>query len=239
MTPDPRPFALIREADTTTALLGEGLAMLVREGWRSGAGAPAWTCLASGAERLMKLTIGLTAEAVGKPWPSAEIRNIYGHRLSALRPEVDRALGERITDAAAPPYIRALVGHVNDDPYLPLIFEALAQWSESTGRYRDFNILGGEKVEGYAPSAAWESAEQRVLVDRPEWLGRLAGPDNRAALVDMRSELARTVVRWWFLHYRAWAHGVFGAVASQHSSSLDPRSSPVIGAFAEETLAGL
>lgn len=185
------------------------------------------------------LRIGLTAEADGEAWPAADIRNVYGHRLATLRPDVDRALGERMVRAAAPPYIQGLVRRVADDPYLPLIFEALAQWSESTGRYRDLNILGGYKVEGDAPLAAWEVAERRVWSARPELLARLAGPDNQAALVELTSELAGSIVRWWFLHYRAWAHGVFGPVATQHSSSLDPREVGVIRDFAKRTLAGM
>ena len=101
----------------------------------------------------MKLTIGLTAEADGEAWPAADIRNVYGHRLATLRPDVDRALGERMVRAAAPPYIQGLVRRVADDPYLPLIFEALAEWSESTGRYRDLNILGGWRYEQFGKDA--------------------------------------------------------------------------------------
>jgi hypothetical protein len=116
------------------------------EWWRPGVDSPG-----PGTERLMKLTIGLSAEADGNPWQAAEIRQVYGHRLTTLRPDVDRALGERISRAAAPPYIRELADRVNHDHYLPLIFEALAEWSESSGRYRDFNILGGETWRGTGP----------------------------------------------------------------------------------------
>jgi hypothetical protein len=93
-------------------------------------------------------------------------------------------------------------------------------------------------VEGYGPSSAWESAEQRVLIDRPHLLARLAAANSHSAQAELRATLAASVVRWWFLHYRAWAHGLLGAVARQHSSSLDPRAVTVLGSFAKETLTG-
>ncbi|GAA3703380.1 hypothetical protein GCM10022399_19930 [Terrabacter ginsenosidimutans] len=239
MTPNPRALALIREAETTTTLLVEGVSMIVRPDWRLSSGAAAWTCLASGAERLLKLTIGLSAEADGLPWPADEIRHTYAHRLLLLRPDVDRALGERLGRAPAAAYIASLVELVAGDPYLPTIFEALAQWSDSTGRYRDFEMLAGHEVQRNGPAATWEAAERLTWTARPDVLEGLAMPDNRSALVTMRSELAGSVLRWWFLHYRAWAHGVFGPVAKQHSSSLDPRDIGAIRALTSRLLTGL
>lgn len=236
---DPRSDALIREATTTSALLAAGVEMLLRPSWSLASAGPSWTCLASGAERLLKLAVGLTAEANKQPWPTAEIRNVYGHRLGDLRPSVDQTLQARLIHATSEPYVRALAELVTADPLLADIFQCLSEWSEASGRYRDLDLIGGAEIIQDPPSAAWERAERKVWEQRPELLGALTGPDHRAAVETIRTELASSMVRWWFLHYRAWSHGVFGPKARHMSGELDPRSRPTQNEFARKILVNL
>jgi hypothetical protein len=82
-------------------------------------------------------------------------------------------------------------------------------------------------------------AEREVLAEEPQLQEGLVGPASGAAKTELREEVAGSVLRWWFLHYRAWAHGVFGAIAWECSSELDPRGRDAIGYLSHEILNGL
>jgi hypothetical protein len=52
-------MALDGEITTAAALLGSGVAMLLDGVWTEDKAAPAFTCMASGVERMLKLNLGL------------------------------------------------------------------------------------------------------------------------------------------------------------------------------------
>lgn len=50
----------------------------------------------------------------------------------------------------------------------------------------------------------------------------IAGPDSRAALVQVRTRLALSVLQWWLAVYRAWTHGLLGADWISPGTALSP-----------------
>ncbi len=50
----------------------------------------------------------------------------------------------------------------------------------------------------------------------------IAGPDSRADLVQVRTRLTLSVLKWWFAIYRAWTHGRLGSDWISPGTALSP-----------------
>lgn len=196
------------------------------------------TCLASGAERVMKLGCVMALEADGKDWGPDDLRK-FGHNLTTLRVSMDGNVQTNLSRATHPIYVNGLVQGTQDDPYLDLVFTAMDRWAAASGRYRDFNILGGDVPINDDPAhQVWGEAEFRVATD----LGlfeKLGDPrDAMAALGSIRQTLAGSILKWWFLQARVWSHGVLGENAKRWSGGLDPRNCRAIADYARVALTG-
>ena len=66
----------------------------------------------------------------------------------------------------------------------------------------------------------------------------LAEPSGES-LIALREALAASLLRWWWLVYRSWCHGMFGSRARSLASQIDPRRTSALEPFARRTLAGL
>ena len=235
----PRQIAAMSgELTSATSLLGRGINILVADNWSPDESAPMLTCLASGAERVMKLGCVMALEADGKEWGPDDLKTL-GHNLATLRMSMDGNVQTNLSRATHPNYIKGLVQDTQDDPYLDLVFTAMDRWAAASGRYRDFNILGGDLPINDDPAhALWGEAESKVATDLGLFV-KLGDPSHQmAALLTIRETLAGSLVKWWFLQHRVWSHGVLGDNAKVWSSGLDPRNCRAIADYARLALKG-
>jgi hypothetical protein len=129
--------------------------MLLDGVWTEDKAAPAFTCMASGVERMLKLNLGLIALADGDAWPAKALRNTYAHHLDTLALDVRDQMERRVDGATGPSFIRCLMTEVETDPYWLPLMNVLQEWADSHGRYRDFSILGGSIPATAAPVELW------------------------------------------------------------------------------------
>jgi hypothetical protein len=154
--------------------------------------------------------------------------------LEELRPDVETQMESRLSAAAGEPYIRGLIDDVRRDAVLPPMLRALAAWADTSGRYREFMIL--DRTEGVAEFSLvvseWDDAERLALAA----LGISSLDAEFPGAI--RRHMGASILRWWFLYYRAWGHGVFGPDARQASGQLDPRHVPAVTLVAQHVLVG-
>lgn len=210
-------MSLYSECESSAQLLGHGLTMVASTSWLPREPAAAFTCLASGVERLLKLSYCLSLEAAGEPFPSDKALRDLGHDLAAL----DTRVAERLATAASSPYMARLLNEVTLDPYWPKLLAALGSWADSSGRYRDLAILTGAGPKGDAAWVQWESASHQAASDL-DLLVELGGAEADRALAQVRERLAFSILLWWHALHRAWQHDVIGARARQVNLQVDP-----------------
>jgi hypothetical protein len=216
-------LSLIREADTAAQLLAVGLNQITDSAWLASEPAAAFTCLSSGVERLLKLTYGFDLVHRGQAFPENKELRRLGHDLVALQGIVHPRLGQS-ADALGRSYVASLLAKSSDDPYWPRLLAILNAWAATSGRYRDLTILSGQPMETDAPVHEWEALEHDCLTDLG-LMSALAGPDNRAALVEARTRLARSALTWWTALFRAWTHGLLGTERVSAGTALSPIAS--------------
>lgn len=211
---------LVNEITTATQLLAEGLNQVIEPSWYATESATAFTCMASGVERILKLTYGLDALNQGRRFPKEERLRKLGHDLVHL----DDLVRPRLAAGAAAlrkVYVAELLADVDRDPYWPGVLKTLDSWAAASGRYRDLTILTGRPAPQDPPTAHWAETESACLHD----LGltaALTGPDSRSALVKARTRLAESILRWWHAIFRAWTHGVLGPERVAPGTALAP-----------------
>lgn len=214
-------FSVINEIGAATQLLATGLNQIIDPGWECREPASAFTCLASGVERVTKLTYGLDTLNSGGSFPNeAELRKL-GHDLVKLHDIVIPSLVTHATKAGNDYAVR-LLRDATSDPYWPGILASLNAWAAASGRYRDLDILAGKTNVDDPPWALWDEAEHRCTEDL-KLLRALFEPNNHhSALLAIRTRLAQSVLKWWFALYRSWRHGLLGDHGSVPSSALSP-----------------
>lgn len=108
-------FSVINEVSTATRLMATGLNQIVDPDWISAEPASAFTCLASGVERVMKLTYGLDTLNSGALLPNSKDLQRLGHDLMTL----DGIVFPRLLASANSSnndYVLRLLRDVNADP---------------------------------------------------------------------------------------------------------------------------
>lgn len=211
---------LINEITTATQLLAVGLNQVVEPRWHAAEPASAFTCMSSGVERILKLTYGLAILHDGQSFPSEKDLRRLGHDLVSL----DGIVRPRLVDSASTldeAYIANLLTNVSQDPYWPGLLNTLNVWAGAAGRYRDLTILSGKAAEVDPAEAVWNATELKCLIDL-DLMTAVAGPENHTALVQARTRLALSVLRWWHAIFRSWTHGLLGTERKSPGTALSP-----------------
>ena len=221
----PRPeiifgLHLISEITTATQLLAVGLNQIVEPRWYAAEPASAFTCMSSGVERILKLTYGFVILDRGQSFPSDKELRQLGHDLAALDNIVRPALGASASTLDKG-YVANLLTAVSQDPYWPGVLATLNAWADASGRYRDLTILTGKPAHADRPTAMWDATEGECLVDL-DLMTAVGGPDNRTALVEVRTRLALSVLKWWHAVFRSWTHGLLGLERVSPGTALSP-----------------
>lgn len=175
------------------------------------------SCFALGAEKLLKLTLGLGAVAEGGAWPSVRTMKKLGHDLVSLDSAARGLLHERISCAEDPSYVQRLVEKVESNRLTRTLVEIMADYGVG-GRFHDLDALAESKRERNSPVEQWTQIEQLVLLHSHSGLWGLEGDPG---LTKVKEEVEVALLDWWFMYSRGWMQGVFGDDARSHSHSID------------------
>lgn len=128
MPPDWTYF--VAEIDATHALLRRARAI-----WRDYAfvvhdAEPLMVLLATGCEKLLKLTFGLTYADDHGRWPKYATLKSYGHDLARLDADCRALVHQRVDRATHPKVVTALLGDVENDPSISALLTTLTTYAE-------------------------------------------------------------------------------------------------------------
>lgn len=212
-------WAFLGEVEATRSLLGYGVETVRREPGADVKLHPILALLASGAERLYKLTLGVCAiDARGRWLSQGELQDGYRHDIVKLHRDVFGELD--IRTAGSTTYVRSKVDAVRDDRLLEkltVLFDTYAR----EGRYFDADILAGrepalnlhtlwsevEVATRTAPTVA-RARENLDAVPLAKHHERNRALD--AAVAAERNEIASSVERMWTAVAVAGENGALG-----------------------------
>ncbi|MBU2669928.1 hypothetical protein KOI35_41105 [Actinoplanes bogorensis] len=214
-------LSLVHECTDASALFTRGLDMLASVRDDDTGAVAVMSLLALGAEKMLKLTIGLATVDQGRPWPSkSEMRDI-GHQVlaadSAARPLLRRLRG------TAPGHLTGLEAEVDADAILPVVLEALDRFG-SAGRFYHLDVLAEAKQPAASPRHLWHDATTAVMKQDPGLGAAIDGTtDHAVARRRWNNTMVTSLRTWWEMYYAAWRSGVIGDLAHQFAGELKLR----------------
>lgn len=214
--------ALAREADDAAGTFSHGLALLRRLHTSARDSAAVFALLAIGAEKMLKLAIGLTAIEDSGPWPSKHhMQNQLGHRIALLDRTARHNLTRRHSHGTAPGHMSSTLHTLDNDALLSPMLAALDSYATG-GRFFNLDTLAASPQQQPSPAEQWELVLNDILANDPDTLTKIAAPDTyeqgRQAL---NRPIADSLQRWWQTHQRGWTTGTLGRRAQTWASSLD------------------
>ncbi|GAB3832548.1 hypothetical protein ACFPIJ_36350 [Dactylosporangium cerinum] len=218
------PLALIRESNDAAALFSRGLDALraIRHDYTDAVAV--MSLLALGAEKMLKLTIGLASRDQGAAWPSKDhMRRNIGHRVlkadQVARPLLDTHSG------TAPGMLADLKQQVNHDPVVPQALRALDRFGDA-GRFYFLDTLASANQLQDAPQTLWAEMTAAIAEGNSDLLADLASPDRYShGRRQLNDTVTSALTRWWHLYATAWRTGAIGDEAKQYASELDLQTS--------------
>jgi hypothetical protein len=218
-TPSPSA-ALSREIDAASSLLRHGFAILAEYQFASRDAEPVFACLAGGAEKLLKLSFGLSTVVDGGGWPPKATMQNAGHKIVELDGLVRALIVERRDRSTAPGLIAHLLEMTDGHPGILQTLATLERYAVD-GRFYNLDLLGGGAQGKASPQELWSELELDIVEANPEMLEQLAGREREEARHTMNRIIAWSLGMWCELIRRSWMTGVFGETAVQWSSQLD------------------
>lgn len=210
-------MALIEEMDSARNLLNYGERVIRTAAFIETTRDPILTMLSIGAEKLLKLALGLSILDESGAWPSqATMKNEFRHGTKLM----DAALRERlrvgIVGREYESYIAGLLGAVESDLIWPAILDALDTYGRS-GRFYNLDMLGEQPQSWDSPIGYWDSIESAALASDAELNARyhaaLASgdqPEFDEFLSALNAKIADSLHRWWEMIAVLGRHGVLG-----------------------------
>jgi hypothetical protein len=211
--------ALSDEVDAASSLLQHGFRILQDYKFATRDADPLFVCLASGSEKLLKLTLGLHGMADTGNWPGANMMQSFGHRITALDDQVRPLIRNRCAQSTAPGYIQQLLDQVGRDPYINQILATLERYAVH-GRFYNLDYLGDKPQPEASPAELWEELHQTLLTLQPELLAKLASPEGEEGRREINKIIGESIRLWCELIARSWMTGVIGEQAKQWSFQL-------------------
>ena len=227
-----RIAALSYELDNAGALWTSGRAQLLQ--MRPDSAGVVLALLSAGAEKLLKLTLGLHAlDTVGE-WPTVQVmRTHWGHRIAELDSQVLALLRSRTRGVGRAAVHRGGAGpRTASDPMRTELFGTLQAYAWA-GRFAHLDTLAGSGSDVPSPRQRWDALKTSLVAQHPSLLTRLGDPtaDLAACLAEVAG-LLDVALQWWqYALYRCWQHGLAGADARRWSAQLSIAEPPglVIG----------
>lgn len=215
---------LFYEIESAASLLGHGVNLLSERGQYSGEASPILAILATGSEKLLKLSIGLLAFHETDQWPAFDTMKSFGHGIVPMHnrtmADFQRLLADPATAGVAGSATRALALEVAEDEVLGHVLRCLSEYAEQ-GRFHNLDRLGRRAGLGPSPKERWEQLEAQIMDSDPALQRTLGTPEfSTIGLPGVKKAIGSAVVRWWSLHQRAWNTGVIGRTAQVWSGIL-------------------
>lgn len=175
--------------------------------------------LAIGAEKMLKLSIGMRQLDDGGTWPSIRTMKQFGHGISDLDASVVNVYEARLTRTTAPGYLAQLIADWRGDTVGHAMLAAASTWG-SSGRFNRLDHLAGSEPR-LTTKQMWDEFEYDAMLGGPGLDFSDVTPGayerNRA---ELNSRLLGSLKRWWELHARAWITGALGEDAKAFGHSL-------------------
>ena len=133
--PSARIVTALRKLDElqdATVLLDHGASTLARMRLGRGDGTVVATLLSLGAEKLLKMTYGLTSAADSGTWPGQKVR-AYHHGIDRLDADCRDLLRHRLPAGGG--YVGTLLAGVESDPLLPPLLRLLVWFPRNRGGF--------------------------------------------------------------------------------------------------------
>lgn len=216
-------LALTFELDAATSLLSCGTSLMQDYGFASRDAEPVLVLLATGAEKLLKMTYGVTISASDGSWPSIAVMREYGHNVARLDADCRQPLRDRAHLATASGYFSDLLDEINLDPFIGPLLDTLTVYGDR-GRFHNLDHLAEMPQPGPSPLQMWLRLDIAVVSADPSGFSHIGKSEEdfqrvRGAAND---RLAVSIARWQNLYFRAWIQGVCGEDAKKHGYTLQP-----------------
>src|SRR5436190_1127328 len=122
--------ALSDEVDAASSLFRHGFKILSDYRFASRDADPVFVCLAGGAEKLLKLTLGLYTLDTSQAWPDVKtMKSQWRHQIAALDGHVRDLLRGRLHLSTAEGYMRRLLDKTDHDAVLAQVLETLDRYA--------------------------------------------------------------------------------------------------------------
>lgn len=186
-------------------------------------GLPAvFSCLALGAEKLLKLTYGVSQQDAGLGWPSVDKMRKLRHNVWRLDEKSRSMVRKSAPIATHRPDVDVWIERVESNLWIDQFLKILSDYGAG-GRFHHLDRLAGEELDhDSAPSEQWRRLESAVLMDAD-----LTEDIDELTRI-MRERVDEAFRDWWTMYSRAWEQGVFGVGAINHGYTLgiNSRTSP-------------
>lgn len=206
--------ALVEEIEGTTALIRHGFSILATYSYAAWDAEPMFACFAGGAEKLLKLSIGLERRDRTGSWPSSAEMKGFGHNILTLNQHTLDLIEEKKPSSTAPGYIDQLQACVESDPIVQPLLETLSRYARM-GRYYNLDHLADVAQLEPSPRELWEQLQQGIFTRQPELLRDLDTMHTRA-----NGLIKESFAGWCELIARCWTTGMFGKSAKTWSGMV-------------------
>jgi hypothetical protein len=211
---------LDNEANDARSLFSHGLAVTrdMRRDYHSAAAA--MSLLALGAEKLLKLTIGLAKVNDGHPWPSTNYMKRIGHKVATADRKARQLID--LQSASTTGELARMRDEVDGDKVLAAGLKALERFGNE-GRFYFLDSLGEDPQDERAPHMMWVEMGNLMVTDRPDILAKISAEDEGIRLngrAEGNALFVDSLTRWWEFYRTVWAMGVIGEPARQFTTTL-------------------
>ncbi|MFG1723225.1 hypothetical protein ACGFII_31860 [Micromonospora chalcea] len=156
---------LDNEANDAAVLFSHGLAITENINRDYTAAVAAMSLLALGAEKLLKLTVGLAHLDRGDPWPrQGYMRRDLGHRVATADKTARDLLN--LNRGTAPGDVQEKAAQVDGDKVLAVALAALERFGD-TGRFYFLDSLGEQPQTERAPHFLWLDMVSEIMTAEP------------------------------------------------------------------------
>lgn len=213
---------LVTEIDAAAALLDHTDAILRTIRFNNKHLEPLLTVWSIGAEKLLKLTIGMVYTEEHGTWPSVQtMRNEYGHDITNLDAVCRGLIADRLDAATYRAVVQADLNAVSEDDVIAAGLDVLTRYA-SKGRFFYLDSLANAPQPQPAPSELWDDILTGIVTGDPELRLGQTLPETELAIRQM-FERVRTAMRTWrTLYYRAWIQGICGEHARGYGWRFQP-----------------
>jgi hypothetical protein len=212
--------ALSHEIDATSTLFRHGYAILREYRFAARDAEAVFVCLAGGAEKLLKLSVGLTALEDGRGWPAQAAMKNAGHRITQLDETVRSLIVARRERSSVPGLITKLLDMTDGHGGVIVLLQTLERYAVQ-GRFYNLDLLAGHVQPSEAPLDLWAELHEMIIDANPEYMEMLAGDEREEARHAMNGLVASSCALWCELIHRSWLTGVLGTDAQRWSGQLD------------------